>query len=324
MDGNDIPPAVHVASIADPDLLAAALRDAQVEYLRLAPTPFTATLTAIDLGPVRVQLAADHAHIARGQVGADQSMLLTAIDVPDGGTQVNGVAVRTGDTIHLGAGAPIFARVLDPIRWAAVSFHADRLQAAMPEESLPRDGDFLHRRHGAGHAALARFVEEAGRLAARDPARLALASVRRSMGEDALRLACAVVAHPVQKDAAHRAVRRRVVLVAQAEEVLSARLGAPLYSDDLQQALGVPMRTLHNAFVAVHAMSVHRYLRLRRLHLARAALRAGNGSVSHVKIAALSHGFWHLGRFAQEYRDLFGELPSQTMAQGHSVLPGDP
>ena len=323
MDGHDTPPPVHVASIADPDLLAAALRDAQVEYLRLAPTPFTATLTTIDLGPARVQLAADHAHIARGEVGADQSMLLVGVEVPDGGTQVNGAAVRTGDTIHLGAGAPIFARVLDPIRWAAVSFHVDTLQAAMRAESLPRDGDFLLHHGGAGHAALARFVEEAGQLAARDPARLALASVRRSMAEEALRLSLAAASDPAPLDASHRAVRRRVALVAQAEEVLSARLGTPLYSDDLQQALGVPMRTLHNAFVAVHGMSVHRYLRLRRLHLARAALRAGNGSVSHVKIAALSHGFWHLGRFAQEYRDLFGELPSQTMARGQAARPGD-
>ena len=98
---------------------------------------------------------------------------------------------------------------------------------------------------------------------------------------------------------------------------LAASIGEPLYSEDLRQALGVPMRALHNAFVAVHGLSIHRYL---RLHRARAALRAGREFNSHATIAALSRGFWHLGRFSQEYRALFGELPSGTIDQGHSAL----
>ncbi len=32
---------------------------------------------------------------------------------------------------------------------------------------------------------------------------------------------------------------------------------------------------------------------------------------------ALRWGFYHLGRFAQEYRALFGQSPSQTRAQMH-------
>ena len=319
MDGHHTIPAVHVASIDDPDQLAAALRDVQIEYLRLAPAPFTATLTAIDLGPVRLQVAADHAHISRGQVAAGQTLLLAGIAMPDGRTQMNGVTVGAGDILHLAPGAPLFARVLDPIQWGALSFRSEALAAALPG-SLPRDGDFALRRPGTGHAALSRFLAEAAALAATDPARMNLPAVRKSMAEDAMRFSLAALGHPMPRNAAHRAAQRRVALVAQAEEALAAGLGAPLYSEDLERTLGVPMRTLHNAFIAVHGMSLHRYLRLRRLHLARAALRAGGPPVSHVKIAALSNGFWHLGRFAREYRDLFGELPSATMAQGHGTL----
>ncbi len=324
MDGHNVSFRISVASISDPELLAAALRDAQVEYLRLAAAPFTATFTAFDLGPLRFQTASDEAHISRGQVAAGQSMMLFGIDLPpDGLTRMNGVVVRARDVVHLGPGAPLFAQVLGPVHWAAISFDADALQAAIAEEALPRDGEFLFHRDGPGHAPLAQFAKEAAMLAARNPMRLVLSAVRRSMAEDAMRLALAVARQPAAQDTAFRAVQRRVALVAKAEEVLASRLGAAVYSQDLQQALGVPMRTLHNAFIAVHGLSVHRYLRLRRLHLARAALRAGPRSVSHVKIAALSHGFWHLGRFAQEYRAVFGELPSETMALGSNVYPGD-
>jgi AraC family ethanolamine operon transcriptional activator len=35
-----------------------------------------------------------------------------------------------------------------------------------------------------------------------------------------------------------------------------------------------------------------------------------------VKSVALSHGFWHLGQFARDYRETFGETPTETLARG--------
>nr|WP_255568997.1 helix-turn-helix domain-containing protein [Neoroseomonas alba] len=221
--------------------------------------------------------------------------------------------------MHLGPGSPIFARVQGPVRWSGISFRTEALLGAVAHERLPGSEAFQVRRDARGHAGLAVFAHNAARLAAVEAARFGFDAVRRALVEDALRLAAAAAQDPLQGDGAFRAVHRRVVLVSEAEDFLAAHIGQPLYSEDLQAALGVPMRTLHNAFVAVHGMSVHRYLRLRRLHLARAALRASNGSPAQVKIAALTHGFWHLGRFAQDYRTLFGELPSETSG---APLPG--
>lgn len=97
-----------------------------------------------------------------------------------------------------------------------------------------------------------------------------------------------------------------------AEAVLSEHYGAPIYSGDIARQIGVSVRTLHAAILHYRGMSLHRYLRLRRLWLVRQLLLAGTHSV---KAAALTYGFWHLSDFAQNYLRQFGESPSATLAR---------
>jgi AraC family transcriptional regulator, ethanolamine operon transcriptional activator len=49
--------------------------------------------------------------------------------------------------------------------------------------------------------------------------------------------------------------------------------------------------------------------------LVRRALASGGAGVRLVKSVALAHGFWHLGNFARDYRERFGEAPSETLAR---------
>ncbi|WP_246229668.1 helix-turn-helix transcriptional regulator [Bradyrhizobium cytisi] len=86
----------------------------------------------------------------------------------------------------------------------------------------------------------------------------------------------------------------------------------PLYSKELAEQIGTSVRTLHSASVSVVGMSLHSYLRLKRLTQVRLQLLTGAFSV---KAAALANGFWHLGDFSRVYRRVFGELPSQTRAR---------
>jgi AraC family ethanolamine operon transcriptional activator len=103
-------------------------------------------------------------------------------------------------------------------------------------------------------------------------------------------------------------------LIAHLDEVVALFGSRPLYSDDLSRALGVSVRKLQTATRAAHGMSLHHYLRLKRLWSARMQLMIGRAG-SSVKSAALGNGFWHLGDFSRSYKITFGEAPSETLAR---------
>ena len=68
----------------------------------------------------------------------------------------------------------------------------------------------------------------------------------------------------------------------------------------------------------VHGMSLHHYLRAKRLWAARKQLVSGSTGLT-VKAAALASGFWHMGDFAKGYKTAFGETPSETLARARHL-----
>jgi AraC family ethanolamine operon transcriptional activator len=96
------------------------------------------------------------------------------------------------------------------------------------------------------------------------------------------------------------------------DAVLSSNMSDPIYSEALARQVGVSVRSVHDAIQRFRGMSLHRYLRVRRLWLARKRLLAGADSV---KACALAFGFWHLGDFSASYRAQFGESPSETLVR---------
>jgi AraC-like DNA-binding protein len=107
-------------------------------------------------------------------------------------------------------------------------------------------------------------------------------------------------------------------LIARLDEVVVLFGSKPLYSDDLATTLGVSARTLQIATHAVHGVSLHHYLRLKRLWATRIQLMTDSAGAS-VKAAALGNGFWHLGDFSRGYRLAFGETPSETLARSRRL-----
>jgi AraC family transcriptional regulator, ethanolamine operon transcriptional activator len=102
-----------------------------------------------------------------------------------------------------------------------------------------------------------------------------------------------------------------LALVRKLDDVLAQNAESAVYSADIARQLGVSVRTVHNAVVAIRGMSLHRYSRLRRLWNVRRQLVLGS-SAARIKVVATANGFWHMGEFARHYRAAFGETPQRT------------
>ncbi len=88
-----------------------------------------------------------------------------------------------------------------------------------------------------------------------------------------------------------------------------------LVVEDLATAAGISERTLRRTFQDYFSVGPVRYLNLRTLHQVRRALKIADPSITGVTKTATQFGVWEFGRFARDYRLLFGELPSETL--GH-------
>jgi transcriptional regulator GlxA family with amidase domain len=103
----------------------------------------------------------------------------------------------------------------------------------------------------------------------------------------------------------------RSEIIRRAEAVLEERdhLSVP----ELATAAQVPERTLRKAFNEFFGVSPARYLQLRNLHAIYRALRVAEPDETSVSQVFIAHGEWEFGRVAGRYRQLFGELPSETL-----------
>jgi AraC family ethanolamine operon transcriptional activator len=103
-----------------------------------------------------------------------------------------------------------------------------------------------------------------------------------------------------------RAVSRAVAFIEENPE-------EPITLRDLCSVTGASERTLRYGFLERYGVSPKAYLLGFRLNGVRRDLRRADPASVKVIDIANNWGFWHMGKFAADYRKLFGELPSQTM-----------
>jgi AraC family transcriptional regulator, ethanolamine operon transcriptional activator len=87
----------------------------------------------------------------------------------------------------------------------------------------------------------------------------------------------------------------------------------------MSKATGFSIRTVQRAFQAEFGLCSQEWLRVERLHRVRDDLLNETYGTSVMKTAT-RWGFFHLGRFSQHYRDLFGESPSVTVARRARIM----
>jgi AraC family transcriptional regulator, ethanolamine operon transcriptional activator len=99
-----------------------------------------------------------------------------------------------------------------------------------------------------------------------------------------------------------------------ADQYLQTHLASPFKLNTLASATGTTPRTLQRMFANAYGITPHEWARCRALHHVRERLEATDGRKFTVEGIAKECGFQHMGRFAEYYRGLFGELPSATLS----------
>ncbi|MFB9726971.1 AraC family transcriptional regulator [Haloechinothrix salitolerans] len=103
-------------------------------------------------------------------------------------------------------------------------------------------------------------------------------------------------------------------IVRTVEEYIEAYPDLPLTVSDLAAQVNYSVRALQEAFRSTGKPSPKRFLKERRMRLAREKLTVARPrTAATVSAIAASCGFTHFGRFARDYRNRYGEAPSETL-----------
>ncbi|WP_170486472.1 MULTISPECIES: helix-turn-helix domain-containing protein [unclassified Ruegeria] len=102
------------------------------------------------------------------------------------------------------------------------------------------------------------------------------------------------------------------IIVQKATDLALADFPEVLGLIDICTNLGISLRSLHYAFQDVAGISPATWLRRVRLNQVYRVLKNSDPMETKIKRVAAEHGFLHLGHFSNQYKQLFGHLPSHT------------
>jgi len=307
-------PGSVISLFSELDEFQAALReDGLLNLLVTGSGQFRARLTQVTLHHLRLSAGDEYlSRIAFVAVPAD--MLLVTLPLGDRPAPIwDGVEMQLGEMISFGPGQQLHARSDGPCQWGAIQLTVEdfvqyggalrgttpivpALARWRPPRAALRQLRHLHQ------AAIRAAEARSGVLADREAAHGLEQQVIHALVES-------LSARPVYKET--EVARRHREILARFEELLEPEL--PPTVSAIGAAIGVSQRLLRECCRKNLGMDPSRYRRLRGMQRARRALRRENPDTASVSAIAHRYGFRDLGRFAVNYRGLYGESPSTTL-----------
>jgi len=301
----------------DADELAACLRDWNQVYEQLAPGRFEGRFVECRLPDIQVfRERTNQPLYEAGLVRPGWHVVGVPVHVGGDG-HCGGLPIRADGIVSMRGGNELDCRAPADFDIVAASIpqhvlhdhahlveHCDFDRVVPPTTVIEADPVHTH--------ALRTLLLSVLDVAAHAPEQLRQSAARRSLQQRLLASVVRALAHPsdVEREPPPSASARHT-LVARAQAYMRAHVDEPLSIEDLCRALQVSRRTLQYSFQEVLQVNPVRYLRTLRLNGVRRTLRSTQPQASVHDIAA-RWGFWHMSRFADDYRRMFGELPSQT------------
>jgi AraC family ethanolamine operon transcriptional activator len=207
-------------------------------------------------------------------------------------------------------------RLTGRLSFAFLSVTADFLLRQGGEDTRRRDTEFWNRRRWfRGPPAIRTLVAKSVQRILHDLANAESPITGAALGQLQAELCEAflwgVMLH--ENKSSERHALSGAAIVRRVEEWVDGRASETIHIGDLCRELHLSRRTLQRAFTETLGIGPARYLSNRRLTAVRAELRRADPSSIRVTDMATKYGFWQLGRFARDYRQMFGECPSETL-----------
>jgi AraC-like DNA-binding protein len=278
-------------------------------------------LTQVELDRLRLT-AVEEAQPRIAFVTIPSDMVLVSFPIDEGPSPVwSGIEIRTGEMITFGRGQRLHARTLGASRWGAIQ---------VPDQQLARYGRALS---GAGFVVPPAARWRPPPAAARQSRHLHRAAIRMAEGRAGV-LTDAQAAHGLEQQLLHAlieclstgltdnetlAARRHRGMLARFEDLLVAEPSLPMA--EICAALNLSERMLRECCKKHLGMGPSSYRRLCRMQQVHRALRSEDPRAASVFKVASRYGIRDLGRFAANYRALYGELPSATLRRGSKDVP---
>ena len=105
-------------------------------------------------------------------------------------------------------------------------------------------------------------------------------------------------------------------IIGEAMEYLERHPNDHVMVPELASAVSVSERTLRSVFSEFFGVGPTRYLHIRKLNQIHRVLRDADPEHTKVTRVLADHGIWAFGRFAADYRKVYGVSPSVTLRQG--------
>ncbi len=167
--------------------------------------------------------------------------------------------------------------------------------------------------NGAVAVRLRQWLADTLHVAMHQTLSLASAHARKQFRSDVLGLLQHYLCACAGQNEAGMAPSKPVRVVKAAQELLHSRESELVTMEALCLHTHTSRRTLQNCFLQVTGESPAAFLKALRLNNVRQALFQ-EGRAAQVGEIASRWGFWHLSQFATDYKQMFGETPSRTLA----------
>ncbi|HEY2979353.1 MAG TPA: helix-turn-helix domain-containing protein [Burkholderiaceae bacterium] len=304
----------------DPEVMTVALQEGVLEHVQLERGVFRGQISHTATAGSRADWGRyELSVLARGDVTQDMVSIAVAL-TGKGDWRAQGNRANVGDMVIFPERSELLIALPHQAQWLTMQVPRSRFEAAGLGPMLCPAGSTRHVK-GRINAGLQGTLTSLAPVLAPHEGQALVGDAQIQLAHDDLLAALLgeltdrsskTGGPPMGPGERWRVVRR-------AEDYLEGHRDASVRIDDLCAAACTSLSRLERAFREVFGVSPHRLLVLRRLAAVRRELLRADARTSVTDVAT-RWGFFHLGRFSQDYRLLYGERPSQTLSADRGRL----